>query len=162
GTGVSTGALIAPFALLGSEFDDALERSYTTLRDNDIFKRRLLLTLPWAESLADSSPLQRRIEAEMTPQVLERLAAAHHQGRRLYVGTTDLDAKRLVIWDVGAIAAGDDPDKLALVRKVILASASVPGLLPPVPIDVEIDGRPFTELHVDGGVSANLFLRPGM
>lgn len=161
-TGISTGALIAPFALLGPEFDDALERSYTTLRDNDIFKKRLLVTLPWAESLADSSPLKQRIESEVTPELLERLASAHRQGRRLYVGTSDLDAKKLVIWDVGAIAAGDDPGKLALVRKVILASASVPGLLPPVPIDVEIDGKPFTELHVDGGVSANLFLRPAM
>jgi predicted acylesterase/phospholipase RssA len=161
-TGISTGALIAPFALLGPEFDDALERSYTTLRDNDIFRRRLLVTLPWAESLADSSPLKLRIESEVTPELLERLAEAHRQGRRLYVGTSDLDAKKLVIWDVGAIAAGDDPGKLELVRKVILASASVPGLLPPVSIDVEIDGKPFTELHVDGGVSANLFLRPAM
>jgi len=107
------------------------------------------VTLPWAESLADSSPLRLRIEAEVTPALLERIAAAHKQGRRLYVGTTDLDAKNLVVWDVGAIAAGDNPDKLALVRKVILASASVPGLLPPVPIDVVIDGKPYTELHVD-------------
>jgi predicted patatin/cPLA2 family phospholipase len=161
-TGISTGALIAPFAFLGPEFDGALERSYTTLRDNDIFKRRLLVTLPWAESLADSSPLRHRIESEVTPVVLNRIAQAHREGRRLYVGTTDLDAKKLVVWDMGAIAAGDEPNKLQLFRKIILASASVPGLLPPVPIDVLIDGRPYTELHVDGGVSANLFLRPGM
>jgi hypothetical protein len=161
-TGISTGALIAPFAFLGPEFDGALERSYTTLRDNDIFKRRLLVTLPWAESLADSSPLRHRIDTEITPEVLNRIALAHREGRRLYVGTTDLDVKKLVVWDMGAIAAGDDPNKLALFRKVILASASVPGLLPPVAIDVQIDGKPFTELHVDGGVSANLFLRPGM
>jgi hypothetical protein len=161
-TGISTGALIAPFAFLGPEFDGALERSYTTLRDNDIFKRRLLVTLPWAESLADSSPLRHRIETEITPVLLNRIAQAHHEGRRLYVGTTDLDAKKLVVWDMGAIAAGDEPNKLHLFRKIILASASVPGLLPPVPIDVLIDGRPYTELHVDGGVSANLFLRPGM
>ena len=161
-TGISTGALIAPFAFLGPEFDDALERSYTTLRDNDIFKRRLLLTLPWADSLADSSPLRRRIDTEVTPELLNRIALVHQQGRRLYVGTTDLDAKKLVVWDMGAIASSDDPGRLALFRKVILASASVPGLLPPVAVDVEIDGKPYTELHVDGGVSANLFLRPGM
>src|SRR5262249_30336928 len=96
-TGISTGALIAPFAFLGPEFDDALERSYTTLRDNDIFKRRLLVTLPWADSLADSSPLRRRIDAEITPELLLRIAAAHQAGRRLYVGTTNLDATKLVI-----------------------------------------------------------------
>src|SRR5262245_4562815 len=116
-TGISTGALIAPFALLGSEYDDDLERSYTTLRDNDIFKRRLLVTLPWAESIADSSPLRKRIEAEVTPQLLERVARAYREGRRLYVGTTDLDAKKLVVWDMGAIAAGKEPGKLDLFRK---------------------------------------------
>ena len=161
-TGISTGALIAPFALLGPEYDGALERFYTTVRDRDIFRTRSPLLLPWAESLADSSPLRKHIAAEITPAVLAAVARAHAEGRRLYAGTTNLDSKQLVIWDLGAIACGDDPDKLELFRRVLLASASVPGLLPPVPINVEVNGQPYTELHVDGGVAASLFLRPGM
>jgi predicted acylesterase/phospholipase RssA len=106
--------------------------------------------------------LRRLIEAEITPEVLTKVAQAHAEGRRLYVGTTNLDTKRPVVWDLGAIAAGNDPHKLDLFRKVLLASASMPGLLPPVAINVEIDGKPYTELHVDGGVSASLFLQPKM
>src|SRR5207253_9209838 len=89
-----------------------------------------------------------------------RIAAAHAAGRRLYVGTTDLDTKRLIVWDLGAIAAGDDPDKLELFRKVLLASCAVPGLFSPVAIDVEVNGQQRTELHVDGGVSASVFVPP--
>jgi predicted acylesterase/phospholipase RssA len=161
-TGVSTGALIAPFALLGPAYDDALQRAYTRVRDRDIFRQRPLLSLAWADSLADSSPLRKHIEAEITPDVLAGVARAHAEGRRLYVGTTNLDTQQLVVWDLGAIAAGNDPHKLELFRQVVLASASVPGLLPPVPITVEVHGRRFSELHVDGGVAANLFLRPRM
>jgi predicted acylesterase/phospholipase RssA len=161
-TGISTGALIAPFALLGPEYDDALERAYTTARNSDIFRKRSPLLLPFADSLADSTPLRKHIEAQITPEVLAQVARAHAEGRRLYVGTTNLDSKQLVVWDLGAIAAGDDPDRLALFRRVLLASASVPGLLPPVPINVEVNGRRYTELHVDGGVTASLFLRPRM
>jgi hypothetical protein len=86
------------------------------------------------------------------------VAAAHAAGRRLYIGTTNLDTRRLVIWDMGAIAARGTPEALELYRKVVLASASVPGLLPPVYIDVEVDGRTYREVHVDGGASASVFL----
>ena len=161
-TGVSTGALIAPFAFLGPEFDDLLEREYTQCVQSDIYRKRVLLAPLWSDSIADSAPLRRRIAADITPELLDRIARAHEQGRRLYVGTTNLDTKQLVVWDLGAIAAGDDPNRLALVRHVILASCSVPGFFPPVPIDVEVDGRRYTELHADGGVAASLFLRPEM
>jgi predicted patatin/cPLA2 family phospholipase len=161
-TGISTGALIAPFAFLGSEYDELLKRSYTTTRDSDLFTRRWLTSLVYADSLADSTPLRNRIASEITPTILDRIAEAHREGRRLYVGTTDLDTKRLVVWDMGAIADGDDPNKLELFRDVLLASASVPGLLPPVEIDIEVDGKRHAELHVDGGVAASLFLQPAM
>lgn len=161
-TGISTGALIAPFAFLGSEYDELLKRSYTTSRDRDIFTRRWLPALVYADSLADSAPLRQRIANEITPSVLKHIAEAHREGRRLYVGTTDLDTKRLVVWDMGAIADGDDPNNLELFRDVLLASASVPGLLPPVEIDIEVNGQQHAELHVDGGVAASLFLQPAM
>lgn len=161
-TGISTGALIAPFAFLGSEYDDLLKRSYTELHDRDIFTRRWLPALVYADSLADSAPLRKRIASEITPTILKQIAEAHREGRRLYVGTTDLDTKRLVVWDLGAIADSDDPNKLELFRDVLLASASVPGLLPPVEIDIEVNGQRHAELHVDGGVAASLFLQPAM
>ena len=161
-TGVSTGALIAPFAFLGSDYDDTLRQSYTSAKESDIFKRRWLPELLWADSLADSTPLKRKIASEITPNVLAKVAEAHREGRRLYVGTTDIDSKRLVIWDMGAIACRDGPGGLSLFRDVLLASASVPGLLPPVDVQIDVDGTRYTELHVDGGVAAALFLQPSM
>jgi predicted acylesterase/phospholipase RssA len=157
-TGISTGALIAPFAFLGTECDADLERAYTTISAGEIFRPRFLLMLPFADALSDSEPLRRRIKQEITPDLVSRIAHEHREGRRLYVGTTNLDTQQLVVWDMGAIAAGDDPHKLALFQEVLLASCSIPGLFPPVPINVEIDGKPYSELHADGNVGASLFL----
>jgi len=156
-TGISTGALIAPFAFLGPAYDAELERLYTSMRQADIYARRLRIN-----ALASSEPLQRQIAAGVTDDLLRNIAAVHRQGRRLYVGTTNLDTKRLVVWDLGAIAARNSAESAALFRAVLLASCSIPGLLPPVPINVQIDGQPFTELHVDGGVTASVFLQPAM
>jgi len=157
-TGISTGALIAPFAFLGSEHDAKLERLFTSMRQENIFRPRLL----WLDSVVSSEPLERQIAAGATPEILRRIAEAHRQGRRLYVGTTNLDTKRLVVWDLGAIASRNTAESRTLFQKVLLASCSIPGLLPPVPIDIEVDGKRFTELHVDGGVTACAFLQPAM
>ncbi len=157
-TGISTGALIAPCAFLGPEYDAELERLYTSMRQENVFRPRLL----WFDSLVSSEPLEQKIAAGATPEILQKIAAAHRQGRRLYVGTTNLDTKSLVVWDLGAIAARNSAESRTLFQKVLLASCSIPGLLPPVPIDVEIDGKRFTELHVDGGVTACVFLQPAM
>jgi predicted acylesterase/phospholipase RssA len=157
-TGVSTGALIAPYAFLGPQYDAKLERLYTSMRRESIFRIRLLLL----DSIVSSEPLEQQIAARTTPELLRRIAEAHRQGRRLYVGTTSLDTKRLVVWDMGAIAARNSVESTTLFQKVLLASCSVPGLLPPVPIDVEIDGKRFTALHVDGSVTACIFLKPAM
>ena len=154
---------IAPFAFLGPNYDELLERGYTAARVGDVYRLRSIFTLPWADSVADSEPLRKRIESEITPEVLDEIAHAHQvDGRRLYVGTTNLDTKRSVVWDMGAIAASNDKDKLALFRKIILASCSIPGLFPPVAIDIEVNGQRRTELHVDGGVSTSVFLQPFM
>ncbi|SFJ61108.1 patatin-like phospholipase family protein [Planctomicrobium piriforme] len=161
-TGVSTGALIAPFAFLGSKYDDELKRNYTTITSDDIYRKRLPVSLLWSDSVADPAPLKRGIEADMTPELLEEIAEAHRAGRRLYVGTTNLQTKRLVVWDIGAIACGDKPDRVELVRQILLASCSVPGFFPPVGIKVDVDGKPYTEWHVDGGVTASPFLLPEM
>ena len=157
-TGISTGALIAPFAFLGAEYDADLERAYTSLKADQIYRLRFLLSLPWSDALADAEPLRRRIKKEVTDEMLARIAHEHRAGRRLYVGTTNLDTLQLVEWDMGAIAAGDDPQKLELFHEVLLASCAVPGLLPPVPININIDGKRYSELHADGGISASLFV----
>jgi Patatin-like phospholipase len=157
-TGISTGALIATFAFLGPQYDDLLRDSYIHTSSDDVLRMKPVVAAVFSDSLASSAPLQSRVEAAITPDVLQEVAAAHAAGRRLYVGTTNLDTRRLVVWDMGAIAARGTPEALDLYRKVVLASASVPGLFPPVTIDVEVDGRTYSEMHVDGGASASVFL----
>jgi predicted acylesterase/phospholipase RssA len=161
-TGVSAGAIIAVLAFLGPAYDDRLGVIYTTTGNHDIFRFRPLAGILWADSLADPARLRKRIAAELTPEFVDLIAAEHRKGRRLYVATTDLDSKRPAVWDLGAIAASGAPSRRTLLCDVILASCSVPALFPPVPIDVEIDGRWHTELHVDGAVSADAFLPPAV
>ena len=156
-TGVSTGALIAPFAYLGPEYDDALKEAYTTVSADDIYKASLPGLL-WRDSFLNTEPLARLIERYIDQEFLDKVAEAHRQGRRLWIGTANLDADRLVVWNMGAIAQSDHPDAAELFRKVILASTSIPGAFPPVMIDVEINGKPHDEMHVDGGVKAQLFI----
>ena len=109
-----------------------------------------------------SEPLACTIDTTVTPQLLAEVAQAHALGRRLFIGTTNLDTGRLVIWDMGAIASRGTPDSLVLYRKIVLASASPPGFFPPVRIDVTVNGQTFTELHVDGGTTAQVFFRSSM
>ena len=161
-TGVSTGALIAPFAFLGPEYDCRANRLYVGVKAEDIYRFRSWVTIPFRDSLAISHPLRKLIESQVTPDLMAKLAAEHHKGRRLYVGTTNLDTKRFVIWDLGAIACQPCPQSCQLVRDILLASASVPGMLPPVPIEVEVDGKKYRELHCDGGATSTIFVPPAV
>jgi hypothetical protein len=151
-TGVSTGALIAPFAFLGPDYDEELKASYTTIDSARIFIPTGLLPLLWSEAAASTEPLEELISSYITEDVLEAVAREHAKGRRLYVASTNLDAEQPVVWDMGAIASSDSPNKLTLFRRVLLASASIPSMFPPVFLDVEIDGKKYQEMHVDGGV----------
>jgi len=159
-TGISTGALIAPFAFLGSEYDPQLKEVYTNYDANDIARKRPLLSALADASLADDSPMAHLIARYVTPDFIERVAAEHRKGRRLLIGTTHLDAQRPVIWDMGRIAIRNDENAINLFRKVMLASASIPGVFPPVLISVEQDGKVFDEMHVDGGVARQVFIFP--
>jgi hypothetical protein len=154
-TGASIGALIAPYAFLGPRYDEDLHRQFTTITAGDIFEDR-----PTSDSLMDSWPLKRTIEKRVTPQLLADIAAEHRRGRRLWAVTTNLDAGRRVIWNMGAIAARGDDQALALFRAVLLASASIPGIFPPVLIDAESHGKQFQELHNDGTITAPFFIAP--
>jgi hypothetical protein len=161
-TGISTGALIANYAFLGQPYDRLMVESYTTVTSRDIYRQRPIGIALISDAAASSAPLKRLIVKQVDDAFLAQVAQAHLAGRRLYVGTTNLDTRRLVIWDMGAIAAGGRPDAKDLYRNVLLASASPPGFLPPVPIDVEVNGRKFAEMHVDGGAYTGLFLQTSM
>ena len=154
-TGASTGALIGAFAFLGSEYDDQLREAYTTITAADIFE----LT-PTQESLVDAWPLKRLVERSVTDRMVQDLAAAHEQGRRLFVLTTNLDAGRPVVWDLGAIAARGGDKALQLVRQVLLASSSIPGVFQPVLISVKANGHTFQELHSDGSLASPFYVMP--
>ncbi len=160
-TGISTGALIAPFAFLGSAYDPVLQKIYTTMGRDRIFLRRRLTALLFSDALADTSPLADTISHYADQSLLDAIAVEYQKGRLLMIGTTDLDAQRPVIWNVGAIAASRHPKALDLFRKILLASASIPGAFQPAMIDVEVDGVHFQEMHVDGGAISQLFLYPG-
>jgi len=159
-TGISTGALIAPFAFLGPKYDYVLERVYTTTSQKDIFTKRGFKSLIWGDAAADTAPLATIIASYVTPEFLKEIAAEYAKGRILLVGTTNLDSLEPVIWNMGAIASSADPGALKLFRSVLLASASIPGAFPPVMIDINIDGTPHQEMHVDGGTVTQVFLYP--
>jgi len=162
-TGVSTGALMAPYAFLGPDYDDAIREFYTNTSSRNVFQMLSIIPqLLGGESLADSGPLRLTIEQTVDDAMLRAIARAHQSGRRLYMGTTDLDAQFFVVWNMGAIAASGQPGSLELFRSVMLASASIPIAFPPVFIDVEAGGRRFDEMHVDGAVVANLFYSGGV
>lgn len=162
-TGVSTGALMAPFAFLGSSSDAALREFYTTTTTRDIFRLGSILgALLSGESLADTGPLAALIARHVDEPFLREIADVHARGRRLYLATADLDSQQFVVWNMGLIAESGHPESLDLFRKVMLASASIPIAFPPVFFEVEAGGRRYDEMHVDGAVGATIFLHGGV
>jgi predicted acylesterase/phospholipase RssA len=160
-TGISTGALTAPFAYLGSDYDPQLRAVYTEIKPGDVLKSRgMLAGALFDDALADNAPLLATISRYLTPQMQAALAKAYHDGRILLIGTTDLDAQVPVFWNIGAIAASDHPKALETIRRVLLASAAVPGAFPPTMFDVTLNGVAYQEMHVDGGAFAQAFLYP--
>ncbi len=159
-TGISTGALTAPFAFLGPAYDGKLREVYTTLSGKDVMQPRGYLAVVFDDALADNSPLRRTVAKYFDQAMLDDLAAEHAKGRVLLVATTNLDARRPVIWNITKIAASGHPRALELIRDVLVASAAIPGAFPPVMIEVEINGKKHHEMHVDGGASAQVFVYP--
>ncbi len=159
-TGVSTGALIAPFAFLGPDYDAALREVYTTMNAERVFKARGLTAALFDDAMADTSPLAKIIAHYADEKMFAAIAREYKDGRLLLIGTTNLDAQRPVIWNIGALAASGKPEALDLFRKILRASAAIPGLFQPVMIDVEVEGKKYQEMHVDGGAIAQLFLYP--
>lgn len=159
-TGISTGALIAPFAFLGPAYDKTLREFYTGITTKDILTERSKLAAIFDDALTDNAPLRKMVAGLIDPKLLAAIAAEHRKGRLLMIGTTNLDAQRAVIWNVGAIAASGHPRAVELVRDIMVASAAIPAAFPPMMIDVEVDGEHYQEMHVDGGTVTQVFLYP--
>jgi patatin-like phospholipase len=152
---VSSGALLASFVFLGASRDAELKRDFTAISAADVFEDRRT-----NDSLLDTWPLREFINKRITPQLLAEIASEHRRGRRLIIVTTNLDAGRPIAWNMGAIAAAGGDAALKLFRDVLLATSAIPGLFPPVLIDVEANGRRFSEMHMDGGLAATLYIAP--
>jgi hypothetical protein len=159
-TGISTGALLASFAYLGSEYDDVLKEVFTTIGPEDVLSRRSIIAAVENDGMADNQPLWGLISKHVDQALLAAIAEQHANGRILLIGTTNLDARQPVIWNMGNIAASGAPGALDLFRSILLASAAIPGAFPPTMIRVEVDGQPYDEMHVDGGASSQVFLYP--
>jgi predicted acylesterase/phospholipase RssA len=159
-TGVSAGAIIAPFAYLGPRYDAQLKKIWTEYRTSELVTAQILPGLLGGPALADTAPLEQLINTYVDKRMLREIAAEYRKGRMLLVGTTNLDAQRPVVWNMGEIAASRHPQAAALFRKVLLASAAIPGAFPPVNITVEADGKRYDEMHVDGATTREVFVLP--
>jgi predicted acylesterase/phospholipase RssA len=159
-TGVSTGALTAPFAYLGSSYDPQLRAVYTQLSADDVLDKRLFTAALLDDAMADNSPLFRTISRYLNEEMIAAIAKAYDEGRLLLIASTNLDAQQPVIWNIGAIARSGHPKALDTIRRVLLASAAVPGAFPPTMFNVTLDGKPYQEMHVDGGAFTQAFLYP--
>jgi len=159
-TGVSTGALTAPFAFLGPDYDAEMKEVYTSTTTHDIATKRNVLDAAFGDSMTDTAPLKKLIAKYIDAEMINAIAREHKRGRRLFVGTVNLDAARSVIWNIGAIAASDYPQKTELIRELLRASAAIPVAFPPVFISVEAEGKQYDEMHVDGGTGSQVFVYP--
>ncbi len=158
-TGISSGAPTALLAFLGPKYDPILSETFLSLKRTDLFTWRPVRGVLSGEGLMSSRPLEQLLARKVDPALLADLSAAHRSGRRLFIATSNVITHKLVVWDVGAIAYSGRPDAAALVRKVILAACSIPGLVPPVEFDVTVNGVRYTELHADAGNLAQVFVR---
>jgi predicted acylesterase/phospholipase RssA len=159
-TGISTGALIAPFAFLGPAYDTELKELYTSVSFKDIAKKRSMFSVLTNDAIADNTPLKHLVKKHINKEVLEAIAAEHAKGRMLLIGTVNLDAHRPVIWNITEIAASHHPEALELVQSLLIASSAIPATFPPVMINAEVDGKKYQEMHVDGGTAAQVFVYP--
>ena len=159
-TGISTGALTAPFVFAGPEYDHVLREVYTKTTTGDILKARGLIAGMFSDAMADTKPLWKTLSKYVDEKLMNVIATEYRKGRFLVIGTCNLDARRAVLWNVGEIATSGHPQALETVRRIMIASAAIPGAFPPVFFDVEVDGKKFQEMHVDGGTMTQVFLYP--
>ncbi|MEH6452365.1 MAG: patatin-like phospholipase family protein [Psychromonas sp.] len=156
-TAISTGSIMATYAFLGGEHIDKLDTIFNNLSTADLYKSSWLGIFNDA-TLSDPSPLKRSLEEHINEEVLAEVAVQHKKGRRLYIGSTNLDTGQLVIWDMGAIASSGRNDKVQRYRDIVYASSAVPIIFPPHFFEIDIEGEKYSQMHVDGGVHSNVFM----
>ena len=162
-TGVSAGALLAPFAFLGPDWDARMQQAFTGKRSARLMRsptRTILARLLSPRGLLHRNPLFQLVDRFVTPAMIDAIASEAAKGRRLIVATTDLDKHETVLWDMGEIAKRGGPPARRLFRDVLIASASVPGIFPPVLIHVSDGHARYDEMHVDGSVTTSVFTMP--
>ena len=157
-TGVSSGSIIALYAFLGKDYDGELEKFFTTMSTKDVMKQNSFFSVLFGDSFASSAPLVEKISSIVDGKLMARVAEEHKRGRRLFIGTVNLDAQEFVVWDMGALACKGGSDSLKIFRKVLLASCSLPMTFPPVHFKVYSEsGEVYDEMHVDGGTIRGVF-----
>ncbi|MDD5237438.1 MAG: patatin-like phospholipase family protein [Candidatus Omnitrophica bacterium] len=157
-TGVSSGAIIAICAFLGKDYDDQLEKFFTTMSTKDIMKQNNLFSILFGSSFMSPAPLVKKISAIVDEKLIARVAEEHRRGRRLFIGTVNLDAQEFVVWDMGALACKGGPDSVKMFRKILLASSAMPMMFPPIYFEVSsATGELYDEMHVDGGSMREVF-----
>jgi hypothetical protein len=159
-TGISTGGLIAPFAFLGPKYDEILKSLYTNTKKEDIIEARSLLAVFTEDGMADTTPLRMLLRKHIDRAFLDEIATEYAKGRDLWISTVNLDARKRVIWNMTKLAASNHPMAVELFQAVMIASASIPAAFPPVMMNVEIEGKVYSEMHVDGGTMAQVFVYP--
>mgnify|MGYP000072415526 CR=1 FL=1 len=160
--GISTGALIAPLAYLGSSYDNVLRDVFTSVTPKDIYKERGTLGLLFHDAMADNAPLAALIEKNVTVEMLDDIAHLYQtKGRLLLIGTTNIDTGQIVLWNMGKLASYKTPASAKLFRQIMLASAAIPGAFPPALFEAMVEEKEFDELHVDGGLAVQIYLYPG-
>ena len=159
-TGVSTGGLIAPFAFLGPAYDQKLKEVFTSYTTADLLIKRDVFDIIRNDAINNTDPLRGLIAESVDEEMMRAMAAEYRKGRVLMIGTTNIDAARPVMWNIGRIADSGEPGALDLIHDIMLASAAIPFAFPPVMIHVEANGVRYEEMHVDGGVTSQVFLYP--
>nr|PMH77861.1 hypothetical protein BCU58_11480 [Vibrio sp. 10N.286.48.B7] len=159
-TGVSTGAIVAIYAFLGSDYDQELKHYYTDTPIDSLFKKNSFVTALFKGAFIDTSGFEYQVRSAIDKELVERLAMEREKGRILLIGTTNLDNEKLAIWDIGRIAQISTDKSLALIQDIVIASAAIPGAFPAKTINITLDNESYDELHVDGGVSRQVFLIP--
>ena len=158
-TGVSAGALLAPYAFLGSEWDKQLTDAYTSGRSEHLLQPRGRGVL-FDSSVYRGKPLEELVDHYLSDELIQAVAREAAAGRLLLVATTNVDTGEAVIWDLGSIALNGGPGAKTLFRDVLVASASVPGMFPPVIIRVQDAGGDYSEAHVDGAATVPFLIPP--
>ncbi len=156
-TGISTGAVMAPFVFLGKEELDKVEYFYTKMHTEEVFTSSLLHIFGYGYVM-NAKPLKKLFKQNFNKEFLDKIALEHKKGRRLYIGTTNIDTGQLTVWDMGAIASSDRPDKYKRFSDIIYASTALPIYLPPEYISVNVDDKKYYQMHVDGGIYTQVFM----